>query len=444
MLKKTEDNNELFLVNDVNTLLPERFVDNASLIQMPLTDLVETLCDIFSLHSLDNQGAYISRFNDLLSEYVFNYSSDLRSFLKAWEDSLHTQKIQSDIFDGIRLLSIHKSKGLEFKHVIIPYCHWRMDHSTTIWCENIQQEPYCRLPVIPIDAHSSKSLYNTIFEDFQKKENLQNAVDNMNLLYVAFTRAEDSLFVVGAKKYGRSRVIEQFIHNLPEELSDAIVQEDDNVLSFEWGTMPTSDNKPKHQSTGNNNIFEVTETPYPIQHCTYTSPLTFMQSNKSKEFIESLDEEEDTHSTNYIQLGNILHNLFANIRTEEDIEPRLRELEFEGVLYDDYLTPDSIRNRIRKALSSPVVKEWFSNKWTLFNECTILVPEPSTHSFSQYRPDRVMEQGDKTIVVDFKFGTPRREHAEQVRQYMSLIRQMGRPDVKGYLWYVMLDKIEEL
>ena len=192
------------------------------------------------------------------------------------------------------------------------------------------------------------------------------------------------------------------------------------------------------------NIFEVTETPYPIQHCTYTSPLTFMQSNKSKEFIESLDEEEDTHNTNYIQLGNILHNLFANIRTEEDIEPRLRELEFEGVLYDDYLTPDSIRNRIRKALSSPVVKEWFSNKWTLFNECTILVPEPSTHSFSQYRPDRVMEQGDKTIVVDFKFGTPRREHAEQVRQYMSLIRQMGRPDVKGYLWYVMLDKIEEL
>ena len=209
--------------------------------------------------------------------------------------------------------------------------------------------------------------------------------------------------------------------------------------------MPTKPvNTARHDDKGQHNIFEQSETPYPITPHTYPSTVSFRQSNKSREFVSTIDDEPLSSSTNYIQMGNVLHNLFAHIRTENDIEPQLRSLELEGILYDDDLTPDTVRKKIRKSMETPIVREWFQEGWTLFNECTILVADPVTHKMKEYRPDRVMTNGDVTIVVDFKFGAPHPEYSNQVLNYMQLIRQMGHANVKGYLWYVMRNKVEEV
>ena len=100
---------------------------------------------------------------------------------------------------------------------------------------------------------------------------------------------------------------------------------------------------------------------------------------------------------------------------------------------------------LRKRLESPRVAEWFRpGRWTLYNECTILNTDPQTGKVVERRPDRVMTDGRKTIVVDFKFGREREEYHEQVRQYMALLKQIGLPAVRGYLWLVYSNKIIEV
>jgi ATP-dependent exoDNAse (exonuclease V) beta subunit len=143
-------------------------------------------------------------------------------------------------------------------------------------------------------------------------------------------------------------------------------------------------------------------------------------------------------------MGSILHEVFSTIRTTADIDEALRRLELEGVIYEENLTHDKIASMIRRRLDDPRVARWFSDRWRLFNECTILSTDTRTGAVYERRPDRVMTDGDETVVVDFKFGHPRDEYRDQVREYMQLLTQMGHHRVTGYLWYVYSNQIVEI
>lgn len=185
------------------------------------------------------------------------------------------------------------------------------------------------------------------------------------------------------------------------------------------------------------NPFTVTPTPLPIKVATYENKVEFRQSNRSRAFMEGEDENE---TNNYIRLGNILHEVFSTIRTKADVDSVLKRLELEGVLYDDENTSEKVITMLRKRLEHPKVADWFSDKWTLFNECTILSKENGI--LKERRPDRVMTDGTQWIVVDFKFAAPKPEHETQVREYMTLLSQM-HPDqtITGYLWYIYPNQI---
>ena len=174
----------------------------------------------------------------------------------------------------------------------------------------------------------------------------------------------------------------------------------------------------------------------------YVSPLAFRQSNKSRDFVRSIDDEEpEDQQSIYIKMGNILHNLFSQIRTTADIDGVLRQLEFEGVLYDEQISAPRLRTMLHSRLSNEQVADWFSDRWTLFNECTILALDPQSGQLVERRPDRVMTDGKRMIVVDFKFGKPQQAHHDQVREYAELLTSMGYANVEGYLWYVYSNKI---
>ena len=138
----------------------------------------------------------------------------------------------------------------------------------------------------------------------------------------------------------------------------------------------------------------------------------------------------------------MLHQVFSTIRTADDIEDALRQLQFEGVIYDEHITAERITSMLRKRLSNPKVADWFSPRWTLFNECTILSLDDG--EVKEHRPDRVMTDGQEWIIVDFKFGSPKPEYHDQVRAYMALLASMGHTHITGYLWYVYSNKIEEV
>ena len=385
-----------------------------------------------------------------------DHPADIDDFIEEWEDSLSSNTIQSDEVDGIRLITIHKSKGLEYDNVLIPFCDWGLEKTVgnTIWCPGDNKEkPYGELPLIPIDF--SKKMIGTVFEDDYKEEHLQNTVDNMNLLYVAFTRAGKNLFITGKKASkttftklqngntatDRSQIIQLVIDDLANELPGATVDDagDKEAISFDFGTLLDCEQRvDKEKST--ENPFELTPKTHKLKIETFPHPVSFRQSNKSHDFING-EDIDPSDANRYIKVGNILHQLFSTILTEDDIEPRLKELEQEGVIYNDEVTSRELQNKIANALMNEKVKDWYSLRWKLFNECTILDYDKESGDIHEHRPDRVMTDEKEIIVVDFKFGKPREEYHEQVQRYMTLLMRMGYEKVSGYIWYVVRNEI---
>ena len=453
VIKTGKDINDLFVgenSTELKSFLPSGYIDKfESLSRLSLIDLVDEIYSLFSLDSLEGQSAYVCTFYDTLNEYLCDHPADIDDFIEEWEDTLSSNTIQSDEVDGIRLITIHKSKGLEYDNVLIPFCDWELEKTNgiTIWCSGDDKEkPYGELPLIPVD-YSSKML-GTVFEDDYKEEHLQNTVDNMNLLYVAFTRAGKNLFITGKKykertkgKSERSHIIQYIIEELAKELPGAIIDDagDNGPISFELGTLSTCEERVEKEKA-TENPFELSPKTHKLKIETFPHPVSFRQSNKSHDFIKG-EDIDPSDARRYIKVGNVLHQLFSTILTEADIEPRLKELEQAGIIYNDDITSRELQNKISCALSNEKVKNWFSPRWKLFNECTILDYDKETGDVYEHRPDRVMTDGKEMIVVDFKFGKPRDEYHEQVQRYMRLLMRMGYKQVSGYIWYVLRNEI---
>ena len=428
-------------------------IDGSEYARLSLYELVEQLFADLRLDRFDEQSAYVCTFFDHLRRYTSENPATIDGLLTLWESELHKKTIQSDIADGVRIISIHKSKGLEYDVVLSPFCDWPLEKSgNVLWCRPAE-EPFSELPIAPID-YSQKGMLGSIYERDYHHEHLQNVVDNLNLLYVDFTRARRALYVFGKRgsKNSRSEIIEQVIttwHDAPGQCGDARLTGKDTAetpLILEYGDEDTTlaqcaAPKAARTTTTTANPFLQPSVPVPVVIDTHRVTATFRQSNRSRDFIAGDDEQAST--ADYIQLGNILHGIFSTIRTTDDIGQALRQLEQEGVVYSGEISLQRIQTLLRKRLENPIVAEWFSDRWTLFNECTILSPSDDG-TIVERRPDRVMTDGTRWIVVDFKFGRPRPEYRDQVLEYMQLIESMGHTDVTGYLWYVYSNKIEQV
>jgi len=443
----------------LNSQLPPEYVANRELLLgLPIVDLVDKLFMLFGLDQLEGQSSYICTLYDTLNDFLKDHTADIDDFINEWENSLSSKTIQSDEIEGIRIMTIHKSKGLEFDNVIIPFCNWEMEKKGTLWCETKNKPaPYNKLPLLPIDFSRDK-LIGTVFEDDYKEEHFQNIVDNLNLLYVAFTRASKNLFVFGLRQGkttldniakgtppgNRSYAIELALRQVSEQLQGSSLSFPDDIgseIHFEYGTLAPETHEKEHAVA--DNPFLIKPDKHIVSIATYPQAATFKQSNKSIEFVKG-EDVDPSDRTRYIKIGNVLHQLFSTIYTTADIPARLNELEQQGIIYNDEITSAQLRTRIEDAITNPQVQEWFSKRWQLYNECTILEYNKDTNEVEEHRPDRVMTNGKEFVVVDFKFGKEREEYKKQVQQYMEILIRMGHKKVSGYLWYVVKNNVVEV
>src|SRR5574344_175126 len=439
ILHTQTDLNQWMSTESLYTLLPKEYNGHQEELRaMPLYDLAEHLFHIFQLEKLQSQGAYLCTFFDLLNQFTTDNTADIDLFVQQWDASLCAKTIQSSENKGIRLISIHKSKGLEFDNVIMPYCDWKLEKlNEPIWCKPTEA-PYNQLPIVPINF--SSSMKGTIYEKDYLMEHLQNCVDNLNLLYVAFTRASQNLFVIGKQKgtNSRSALIEKLLPIMAEKLH-ADLSED--PMEFTYGDLYVAEDKKEKES---HNIFLQKGHDIWPDILSMDNQMEFRQSNQSKDFINN-DEDEEAGKMSYIKLGSILHEIFSTTRTHNDIDTALARLEEDGILYDNELTTQRITTMLRKRLENEQIADWFSGKWKLFNECTILQRDNNNDTILNQRPDRVMMKDDEIVIVDFKFAKQKEEHERQVRGYRDLIAGMGyKQTIHCYLWYVYPNKIVEV
>ena len=451
VLEKSEQetNKLLATAEGIDSALPCALIDKRDdLLTMPIFELAEQIYTLFNIGNIKGEDAYLYAFYDALTDFIANNTADIDSFVEEWNDSIAEKTIQASAIDGIRIITIHQSKGLEFEHVVIPFCDWTLEKGNTIWCTP-QVEPYNELPLIPVDFSASQ-MKGTIYEFDYNEEHLQNCVDNLNLLYVAFTRAASSLFVIAQRGIpsSRSYIVEQAITDIKLEGSslDGDPSDKKAELLFSYGELEIVETKAKKKS---DNIFTPDVENMNVDMATFSNKVEFKQSNKSRDFVADDDEntdDDDRKQLSYIKTGKILHYLFSTINTTDDIDTSLAQLEMDGLIEESGTNIKRLRDMLHKRFSNRQVADWFSSRWTLFNECTILDYDAATDTVREHRPDRVMkdEKTGEVVIVDFKFGSPRPEYVEQVNRYKALTQNMGYHNVKGYLWFVYSNRIEEV
>ena len=458
ILKKNVDYNTV-LLNSVEDYLPAEFrlmLPEMSL--MPLYELLEKLFVIFRMDMIEEQDAYLCAFYDAVTEYMQNNSSELTSFLSYWNETLYAKTIPSGEISGIRILSIHKSKGLEYHTVLLPFCDWKMENETfnhMLWCKineaDADKEPFCELDLTPVNY--SSAMAESYFSDSYKEERLQLWVDNLNLLYVAFTRACKNLIVwcKDEQKDTVSRLLRESIDcmkdikmvcNIPEpddEDKEGNTEENDEPIIYEYGEICISCEKKKSDFT--NRLVAIPEA-VNVKIESLETEIDFKQSNRSADFIRGDEDEEENLRSQYIRQGQLLHTLFASIETKDDLPAAIERLLFEGVI-ESAEKAEEISKVAERALNLDEVKDWYSGEWTLYNECSIIYNDEQGKMQTR-RPDRVMMKGNEVVVVDFKFGKKKPEYSTQVREYMSLLSDMGYTDIKGYIWYVYSGELENV
>lgn len=437
--------------NPDQPVLPTAFVKRFEALQrLPLYELVEELYRIFELEKIPAQDSYLHCFMDKLSEYLLHAPSDLGSFLMFWDEQMSETSIPAgSAVNGIRILSIHKSKGLEFHTVLLPFCDWKLLSAVNfqVWCPP-NEEPFNRLDLLPIDYKTEMA--QSIFGAEYAEETLQLWVDALNLLYVGFTRAKHNLYVYcrgndDVKNYKGPSTIANLMqdtlkngllngtYEILENAEEGLLEAKYTFGDFSLGapkTMETNSQKPT-------SVLREKGTDLSLPFRSFAHKTRFRQSNRSREFCKGRDPNGFT--TAYIDRGKLLHRLFSEIQVENDLPTALQNLINEGVLENDKAS--EYADTVRNALKTKEAKDWYSGKYRLFNECSILC-NGTDGKLQLKRPDRVMLYENEVQVVDFKFGKPSPSYHQQVREYMQLLLDMGYAKVSGYLWYVDEDQIE--
>ena len=426
--------------------LPVAFVTGMETLRlMPLYELLEELFSLFDMKRIEEQDAYLFSFFDAVTEYLQNNSSDLDAFIRYWNETLCNKTIPSGEMDGIRILSIHKSKGLEFHTVLIPFCDWKLENETNnqlIWCSPTEA-PFSTLDIVPVNY--SSTMAESVYRQNYLDERLQLWVDNLNLLYVAFTRAGKNL-IFWCKKGQKGTMSELLANALPQVATREGDENWDEEEPYENGELcpskhtGTNEHLPDAPKVSANRLAQKPDK-LPVHMESMRHDIEFRQSNRSADFIQGVDEEESDNR--FINRGRLLHTLFSAIETEEDIDNAIDQLVFEGIIGKPE-TEEKIRELTHHAFSLPQVQDWYSGSWHLFNECDIIWQERG--ELRTRRPDRVMMRGNEIVVIDFKFGKQNKKYNKQVQGYMQLLTRMGylKENIEGYLWYVEEDLIEKV
>ena len=418
--------------------LPPAFAEQfAELRMMPLYEQLETLYGILQLERIEKQDAYLFAFFDAVTDYLRNNPPEPEAFTRHWDECLCGKTIPGGEPEGIRILSIHKSKGLEFHTVLLPFCDWKLENETRdqlVWCAPTEP-PYNALDLVPVSYTSAMA--QSVYRNDYLHERLQLWVDNLNLMYVAFTRPEKNFLLWG--KRGQQNTVSAILTDVLPDVADICHGSwDDETGTFESGSLCLSASETDMRKPEATN--RLLQQPEKCNVCmtSRTRDMEFRQSNRSAQFIAGDDDAAGRH---YIDRGKLLHTVFSVIETEADIDRAIDRLTFQGVIADTQ-TEEEIRTLTHRALAMPQVKQWYDGTWQLYNERDIIWMD--NDRLCNRRPDRVMMRNGQVVVIDFKFGKPRKQYARQVQGYMQLLQRMGHAatDIEGYLWYVDEGSIE--
>jgi ATP-dependent exoDNAse (exonuclease V) beta subunit len=397
---------------------------------VPIIDLIEEVIMLLNLHQYPNEKSYLLGLQNVTLEYLEKNTNDIHSFIRWWFEEGENRSIKPSMEqNSILILTIHQSKGLQFKNVLIPYCSWDIDHSgrndNMIWGSS-NLPVLDRIPAYPI--RYSSQLRQSDFADSYYNEKSLAYMDNLNLLYVALTRAEEGLFVFAELPGNLKRL--QTVGDLIFHLLSAKDSRDNGAENpggadfstfwdeeknfFKLGKMPFPDKKDKKGILFRLDQYE-------------TGSWYNMISIRRQADILSTDDIKATGEK--INYGNLLHNILSMIHKKDQVDNILSLQVASG----EISKKDKIRlaEMLNKLWADDKINNWFTDNWEIKTEVPVL-PEKG----HLRRMDRVMIRDNNAIVVDYKTGEKRSADINQVKNYMNILSRMGYENIEGYVLYL--------
>ncbi len=423
----------------------------------------------------ERDKAFITAFNDHLADYCSTHNSDLHSFLQWWKLASDKFSVPSaEDVDAVRVMTVHKSKGLQSKCVIIPYfkasivSQKQSDWYDSVPLPGISQDvipPIMSLPVFKQLTDSCSPFRQQALE-FRR----ENTLDALNLTYVAFTRAIAELTIIAGKedsstvapwltagtasgKFGSARWQPLEIYPTPtdgtEEESTPTTKQKKPVqpFIFEFGESTLNSISDKDRRADEERKRSTLKAPeFKSTFRTDTDRYTCIEDPSQPEYLDSPDaasapSDKLTATEEQIR-GDLLHRVLSLIHRADDLDHAFDRVaqsrRIDRTRRTEYL------DILKKAFADNPehVRRWFIDFDHTLNERPIYLPERQ----ATYRPDRVVWTNDDTVeIVDYKFtAAASDEHITQVRGYMYLLRAMGFGNVRAYLWYLLTGEIKEV
>lgn len=367
-----------------------------------LYEAVENIISIFSF--LKKPNAYVHFFLDIVLEKDVRNQAGISDFLFFWEKSAHKYSIPSpEGNNAVKIMTIHKSKGLEFPVVIFPFAEedYNRKPKEKLWI-GIEEEENIGLPKVLIDNSSAVEGYGKTAAELYNQKKQEELLDNINVLYVALTRAEEQLYVISSQNLSAKGEAPK--NNMCTFFVDFLKSKncyDNATLYYEFGNSKKQSATTTHEESSK-----------------LIKPVLRPRNQITIKIAKKEALMWGTTQKDAIEFGNLIHEIMAEIITIADVESALQKALFAGLIKKEQ--KQLVHSMLHDIVTHPELLDFFEEGTQVLNEQLIIDNDKTS-----IIPDRIVLKGINVFLLDYKTGQPNQKHLKQLDIYTNKIEKMG-------------------